>query len=352
MAKEKQTGSLVALKRMNIAAEEEGVPATTIREICLLKELHHDNVVRLFDVMFQSPKLTLVFEYCEYDLKKYIDAKPLKKLDIETEVKPFMRQLLAGLAYIHQKSVVHRDMKPQNLLLTANRELKIADFGLARVEGIPVKKYTHEAVTLWYRSPDVILGSANYGLAVDMWAVGCIFSEMITGNPLFNGHTDQEQLQKITRMFGPPTKENWPSLHVYPNSKTLMGPETIRNEPAALSDFIRTTELSNLGPDGVDLLKRLMLYEPSKRISAADALEHPFLHTVNDGGAEARSLLSMTNQLTAALSQLSLDSAAGNTIHPADRTNSDAHLGGDFGGSGSIRTPQPPSNPRPQHDGR
>ena len=213
MAKEKQSGSLVALKRMNPAAEEEGVPATTIREICLLKELHHENIVRLYDVMFQSPKLTLVFEYCEYDLKKYIDSKPAKKLDIETEVKPFLKQMLAGLHYMHSKSVVHRDMKPQNLLLSSNKELKLADYGLARVEGIPVKKYTHEAVTLWYRPPDVILGSANYGLAVDLWSVGCIFAEMITGNPLFNGHTDQEQLQKILRMLGPPTRENWPTLN-------------------------------------------------------------------------------------------------------------------------------------------
>lgn len=350
MAKEKQSGSLVALKRMNPAAEEEGVPATTIREICLLKELHHDNIVRLYDVMFQAPKLTLVFEYCEYDLKKYMDSKPTKKLELESEVKPFLKQMLAGLHYMHLKQVVHRDMKPQNLLLSANKELKLADYGLSRVEGIPVKKYTHEAVTLWYRSPDVILCSVNYGLAVDLWSVGCIFAEMLTGVPLFNGHTDQEQLQKILRMFGPPTKENWPSFQSYPSTKTLLPPESIRSEPPMFQDYVRTTELSTLNSDGIDLLRRMLIYEPSKRITAADALNHPFLRDIDDD-PRAKSLKSMTHQVNQALAQL--------TASPGGLTQS----GGDSALNGSIasgrkpsvsvqeptRTPVPPSSNPPAH---
>ena len=351
MAKEKQTGSLVALKRMNPAAEEEGVPATTIREICLLKELHHENIVRLYDVMFQSPKLTLVFEYCEYDLKKYIDSKPAKKLDIETEVKPFLKQMLAGLHYMHSKSVVHRDMKPQNLLLSSNKELKLADYGLARVEGIPVKKYTHEAVTLWYRPPDVILGSANYGLAVDLWSVGCIFAEMITGNPLFNGHTDQEQLQKILRMLGPPTRENWPTLNSYPSTKSLLPPESIRNDVAMLGDYIRTTELSQLTPDGLDLLKRMLAYEPSRRITALEALNHPFLQNVEDDPA-AKSMSSMAHQLNQALAQLAIGGSSNPIETSVDVRRSSSVSVNDGGGSGftgSTRTPVPPSSNPPAH---
>jgi cyclin-dependent kinase len=355
MAKEKQSGSLVALKRMNPAAEEEGVPATTIREICLLKELHHDNIVRLYDVMFQSPKLTLVFEYCEYDLKKYMDTRPSKKLELDSEVKPFLKQMLAGLQYMHAKQVVHRDLKPQNLLLTTNKELKLADYGLSRVEGIPVKKYTHEAVTLWYRSPDVILGSANYGLAVDIWSVGCIFAEMLTGAPLFNGHTDQEQLQKILRMLGAPTRENWPSLQTYPSTKALLPPESIRGEPPMFSDFVKTTELIQLSPEGLDLLRRMLLYEPSKRITALDALNHPFLQHIDDDPG-AKSLKSMTNQLNQALAQLTVTSPNGLTPSGGDSALDVAigrrqSLGQPSGheATATTRTPVPPSSNPPAH---
>lgn len=276
-AQARDTGGIFALKRMTLPGDEEGVPATTIREICLLKELRHRNIVCLYDVLFQAPKMTLVFEYCTCDLKKYMQDR--QELSSDT-IRRFMSQLLIGLEYMHSKGVVHRDLKPQNLLIGSGNEIKIADFGLARVEGIPVKKYSHEAVTLWYRSPDVILGSTNYGLAVDMWSVGCIMAEITTGVPLFNGRTDPEQLGRIFGTLGSPTRDNWPSLSAYPLSRTTLQevPDRERYGPDSWDNYLARTPvlMQKLGKDGVLLLKNLLEYEPKRRISASAALQHPY----------------------------------------------------------------------------
>lgn len=348
MAREKQTGAVVALKRMNIAAEEEGVPATTIREICLLKELHHENVVRLYDVMFQAPKLTLVFEYCEYDLKKYMDTKPGKKLDL-ADVKSFMKQMLCGLQYMHSRSVVHRDLKPQNVLLSLNKDVKLADFGLARVEGIPVKKYSHEAVTLWYRPPDVICGSTNYGLAVDMWSMGCIFAEMVTGLPLFNGHTDAEQLLKIFKLFGTPSRDDWPSMSTLPNIKVVMSDSRQaahfeQSYPSTFNEMVRNSDLKHLGEDGLDLLRRLLHLEPSRRINALDAFRHPFLDGVAD--AQSRAVETMAVQLQQVLDGIRLGNTP--TATSGASGGSASNRGLEYDNNGAPRAPQPPAQPRPQ----
>ena len=147
-AKDRISETIIALKRIRLEAEDEGIPSTAIREISLLKELRHPNIVRLYDVVHTERKLTLVFEYLDQDLKKYLDVCD-GGLDA-TIVKSFLYQLLTGVAYCHHHRVLHRDLKPQNLLINREGELKLADFGLARAFGIPVRSYTHEVVTLWY----------------------------------------------------------------------------------------------------------------------------------------------------------------------------------------------------------
>jgi len=145
---------------LSLEAEDEGIPSTAIREISLLNQLQHPNIVRLFDVVHTERKLTLVFEYLDQDLKKYLDVcdgglgTPI--------LKSFLFQLLTGVAYCHHHRVLHRDLKPPNLLINREGQLKLADFGLARAFGIPVRSYTHEVVTLWYRAPDVLMGSRKY----------------------------------------------------------------------------------------------------------------------------------------------------------------------------------------------
>jgi len=265
-AKDKKTGELLALKKIRLEAEEEGIPSTAIREISLLKQLQHPNIVRLYDVVHTEKKLTLVFEFLDQDLKKYLDACGDNGLEADT-VKSFLYQLLQGVAYCHQHRVLHRDLKPQNLLINMEGELKLADFGLARAFGIPVRNYTHEVVTLWYRAPDVLMGSRKYSTPVDIWSVGCIFAEMVNGRPLFPGSSESDQLMKIFKMLGTPNKKTWPAVGELPEYK-----DNFPVYPAQpLKKICR--RLDNVG---LELLSRMLQFDPAKRISAENAMKHPY----------------------------------------------------------------------------
>ncbi|NWT77048.1 CDK18 kinase, partial [Prunella himalayana] len=162
----KLTENLVALKEIRLE-HEEGAPCTAIREVSLLKNLKHANIVTLHDIIHTERSLTLVFEYLDNDLKQYLEN--CGNLMSVHNVKIFMFQLLRGLAYCHGRKILHRDLKPQNLLINERGELKLADFGLARAKSVPTKTYSNEVVTLWYRPPDVLLGSTEYSTPIDMW---------------------------------------------------------------------------------------------------------------------------------------------------------------------------------------
>ena len=268
-AKDQKGQEIYALKKIRLQAEEEGIPSTAIREISLLKELNHVNIVKLYEVLHSPKKLTLVFEYVEQDLKKIIDAANGKGLEMNL-VKSFLYQLLRGVDYIHKNKVLHRDLKPQNLLINKDNIMKIGDFGLARGYGIPVKNYTHEVVTLWYRPPDVLLGNKTYGTTVDMWSIGCIFAEMVTGKPLFPGNSETDQLKKIFLIMGTPTENYASSLTELP--EWGVGENNFEvNKKQNLKELLK-----NLDDEGIDLLQKFLQLEPDKRISAEEALKHPF----------------------------------------------------------------------------
>ncbi|KNC80954.1 CMGC/CDK protein kinase, partial [Sphaeroforma arctica JP610] len=260
-------GDVVALKRIRLDSEDEGVPCTAIREISLLKELRHPNIVRLYDVLHTDKKLTLVFEYCEQDLKKYLDGcggtvEPF-------QVKSFLYQLLKGVAFCHEHRVLHRDLKPQNLLINKFGKLKLADFGLARAFGIPVRSYSHEVVTLWYRAPDVLLGSRRYSTSIDIWSAGCIFAEMVQGGrPLFPGLAAPDQLLRIFKFLGTPTEEIWYGVTELP--------EWSKYEFPMYAAQPLSSAVNNLDMSGLDLLKSMLVYMPDFRISAEDALRHRY----------------------------------------------------------------------------
>ncbi|KAG1661035.1 Cyclin-dependent kinase 14 [Nymphon striatum] len=186
---------IVALKEIRLQ-QDEGTPFTAIREASLLRGLKHANIVTLHDIIHTKETLTFVFEYVHTDLSRYLE-KHHGGLHPKN-VKLFLYQLLRGLAYCHERRVLHRDLKPQNLLISEMGELKLADFGLARAKSVPSRTYSHEVVTLWYRPPDVLLGSTDYSTSLDMWGVGCIFIEMITGVATFPGVKDTiDQVDKI-----------------------------------------------------------------------------------------------------------------------------------------------------------
>ena len=176
-ARDIKTHEIVALKKIRLENEDEGIPSTAIREISLLKETNHPNIVRLKEVVHEDHKLTLVFDYLEYDLKKYMDHIG-SSLPTQT-VKSFLYQMLLGIVYCHSHRIIHRDLKPQNLLIDTSGCVKLADFGLARAFSIPIHTLTHEVVTLWYRAPEILLGQKEYSLPVDIWSIGCIFAEMV-----------------------------------------------------------------------------------------------------------------------------------------------------------------------------
>ncbi|BFZ60718.1 negative regulator of the PHO system [Saitoella coloradoensis] len=266
-----RTGELVALKEIHLDSEE-GTPSTAIREISLMKELKHDNIVSLYDVIHTENKLMLVFEFMERDLKKYMDVVGKNGQLPSQTIKSFMYQLLLGLAHCHENRVLHRDLKPQNLLINSSGALKLADFGLARAFGIPVNTFSNEVVTLWYRAPDVLLGSRNYSTSIDLWSCGCIMAEMYMGRPLFPGTTNEDQLLKIFRVMGTPTEQSWPGVSQLPEWNKD-GRKTWGNCPGVgdLSGIVTRCDAL-----GMDLMKRMLMLPPNQRIDAKSALRHPW----------------------------------------------------------------------------
>ncbi|KAM6403480.1 LOW QUALITY PROTEIN: cyclin-dependent kinase 3-like [Rhynochetos jubatus] len=275
----KHTKELVALKKIRVDLETEGVPSTAIREISLLKELKHPNIVRLLDVICSQKNICLVLEYLNEDLKKHMESQtggiP------SSLVKSYLFQLLQGVNFCHLHSIIHRDLKPQNLLINKAGTIKLADFGLARAFGTPLRTYTPEVVTLWYRAPEIMLGCKYYSTAVDMWSIGCIFAEMVMRKVLFPGDSEIGQLFCIFRTLGTPTEVTWPGVTQLPDYKREF-PQWKQKEMKEI--------VPNLSEAGRDLLVQLLQYDPNKRISAKAALNHQYFSSSPRSPAERRAL--------------------------------------------------------------
>ncbi|XP_059649733.1 cell division control protein 2 homolog 1-like [Cornus florida] len=267
--REHATNKTVAMKRIIFIDQDEGVPSSVIREISLLQELNHGNIIRLLEVINNWAGVDLIFEYLDLDLSKFIASYPEVVKDRQ-KIKGFLSQILCGVAYCHSHKILHRDLKPENLLIDGNNSaVKIADFGLARAFGVPLRNYTGKVATLAYKAPELLLG-ANYSTPVDMWSVGCIFAEMVTGQPLFQAQSEFNVLMEIFRMFGVPTEATWPgvtSLYVY-ITKMIAFPTIVTRNLA--------TEAAGVGAVGLDLLSKMLILDPSRRITASDALQHAY----------------------------------------------------------------------------
>ena len=261
----KETNELVALKKVRLENEDEGIPSTSIREISILKQLKHPNIVRLIDLIHGEKKLYLVFEFLDHDLKKFLDLNngPLPR----QLVKSYLYQICSAIKYCHSKRILHRDLKPQNLLIDKNGVIKLADFGLARAFGIPIKTLTHEILTLWYRAPEILLGQKEYSTPVDMWSIGLIFYEMAHRKPLFAGDSEIDQIFKIFQMYGTPTERTWPGITRLPDFKLTF--------PQFKAKGIEAYN-KNIDPIGLDLLGKMLQLDPCRRISAKAALNHPY----------------------------------------------------------------------------
>ena len=199
----------------------------------------------------------------DHDLKKYLDLNggPLSP----QLVKSYLYQICLAIKYCHSRRILHRDLKPQNLLIDKNGVIKLGDFGLARAFGIPIKTLTHEILTLWYRAPEILLGQKEYSTPVDMWSIGLIFYEMAHRKPLFAGDSEIDQIFKIFQMYGTPTERTWPGITKLPDFKLTF--------PQFKGKGIEAYN-KNIDPIGLDLLSKMLQLDPCKRISAKAALNH------------------------------------------------------------------------------
>lgn len=272
-ARDKKTGEIVALKKVKMEKEQEGFPLTALREINILLSFHHPSIVDVKEVVVGNSldSIFMAMEYMEHDLKGLMET--MKHPFTQSEVKCLMIQLLEGVRYLHSNWVLHRDLKTSNLLLNNQGELKICDFGLARQYGSPLKPYTHLVVTLWYRAPELLLGARQYSTAIDMWSLGCIMAELLSKEPLFNGKTEVEQLDKIFRTLGTPNETTWPGFSKLPGFRVNF----VKHQFNLLRKKFPATSFTGspvLSDSGFDLLSKLLAYDPQKRISAEEALDH------------------------------------------------------------------------------
>ncbi|KAF9387145.1 kinase subunit of RNA polymerase II carboxy-terminal domain kinase I, partial [Podila verticillata] len=265
-ARNKQTGEYVALKRIRMETEKDGFPITAMREIKLLQTLNHGHVVSLKELMVSKGAVYMVFEYMDHDLTGILGHPNLKFRP--EHVKCLMRQLLEGLKFLHHKGVLHRDIKGSNLLVNKLGELKLADFGLARLFQKKTKRdYTNRVITLWYRPPELLLGATAYGPAVDMWSAGCIMVELFTRKPIFQGHNEIMQLDNIWKTMGTPRKETWPDVEQLPWYELIKH----LNSESRTSKFREMFE-KYMSPAALDLAEALLSLDPKRRPTAAEAL--------------------------------------------------------------------------------
>lgn len=278
-ARDKKSGEIVALKKVKMEKEREGFPMTSLREINILLSFHHSSIVDVKEVVVGNSldSIFMVMEYMEHDLKGLMET--MKQPFSQAEVKCLMLQLLEGVKYLHDNWVLHRDLKTSNLLFNNRGELKICDFGLSRQYGSPLKPYTHLVVTLWYRAPELLLGAKEYSTAIDMWSLGCIMAELLAKEPLFNGKTEFDQLDKIFRILGTPNKGIWPGFTSLPGVKVNF----VNQRFNKLREKFPPTPFSGrptLSEKGFDLLNKLLTYDPEKRITAEEALNHEWFTEV------------------------------------------------------------------------
>ena len=325
-----QTGEF-AIKKFKPDKEGEqvtytGISQSAIREMALCSELNHANVIKLIEIILEDKCIFMVFEYAEHDLLQIIHhhtQQPRHPIPPAT-IKSIMFQLLNGCQYLHTNWVLHRDLKPANIMVTSAGEVKIGDLGLARLSYKPLHSFysgDKVVVTIWYRAPELLLGSKHYTAAIDMWAVGCIFAELLSLRPIFKGEEakmdskkvvpfQRNQMQKIVDIMGMPTKERWPLLtsmsdytHLnqlqhslsshhghhqhYQSQRQANGGShlekwyynTINQQTSSSGAAGGATSLQSLGAEGYQLLAGLLEYDPEKRLTAAAALQHPFFST-------------------------------------------------------------------------
>ncbi|VDM36461.1 unnamed protein product [Toxocara canis] len=245
------TGELVAVKKIRLEGENEGIPITALREMSCLQELRHPNIVKLEQVIMQENRLFLIFEFLDMDLREFLDSLP-ENYEMNTTSQSFLYQACQAICYCHQRRILHRDLKPQNLLVNSNGVIKLADFGLARAIRLPVRTYTHEIVTLWYRAPEILLGCDRYSTGVDIWSIGVLST---------------------------PNENNWEGVSQLPDYNSKF--------PLWQTNELASNLNAYMSHEAIELLQQMLMYDPSMRISAKQILVHPYFNDLDRTGLPA-----------------------------------------------------------------
>lgn len=268
------TNEIVALKRLKIDDRHraaEGFPITSLREICtLLETSQHPHIVNVREIVTAGDDISKVFmvmEFVEHEVKDLMER--MKQRFVQSEIKTLMMQLLSAVSHMHQRWIVHRDLKTSNLLINNRGMLKVADFGLARKFSDPLGPMTQMVVTLWYRAPELLMGETQYDKAIDMWSIGCIFAELVRHEPIFPGNSELDQINKLFSMLGTPNDTIWPGFSELPHVKRMR----FSQYPASKLNVGYRNLMTEAG---FDLLSRLLTFDPKQRISAEAALKHQY----------------------------------------------------------------------------
>jgi cyclin-dependent kinase 7 len=269
MAEQKGTGRIVAIKKIKSDRSEEGVNFTAVREIKLLRELKHEHIIELVDC-FTTPDLAvcLVYECAITDLEKILANKAIPISLADT--KRHLLSLLKAISVCHDRWILHRDLKPDNMLYMKDGTMKLADFGLARMYGTPKQRLSPQAITLWYKPPELLFGASEYSSSADMWSVGCIFAELLLRRPFLQGkNSDISQLDTIFTVFGTPNPTNWPDYETLPLvARGLQWDDTTA---------IPFDEIFTAAPkDAISLLRSILVLDPNMRFTASQSLSHPY----------------------------------------------------------------------------
>ena len=279
-ARDSHTGQLVAIKKIEKAFEHSTFTKRTLRELKILRLLRHENVIRVKNIQLPKSRddfdeIYVVSELLETDLSSIIKSPQILS---DEHCQFFIYQLLRGLKYMHSAQILHRDLKPRNLLVNSNCDLKICDFGLARAcineMKVTAPQMTDYVATRWYRAPEVLLSYKRYTSAMDMWSVGCIFAELLLRKPLLPGNDAKHQLELILTLLGTPSDED---IEAIPNPRARDKLRTYKHRAPKNFSHIFT----EANPQGLDLLKRMLVFNPEKRIKVEEALEHPYLSALH-----------------------------------------------------------------------
>ncbi|XP_046577547.1 LOW QUALITY PROTEIN: cyclin-dependent kinase-like 4 [Haliotis rubra] len=270
----RETGQLVAIKKFVESEDDPQIRKIALREVRMLKQLKHENLVSLLEVFRRKKKLHLVFEYVDDTLLGELERNPRGVKEKET--KKLVYQVIQAVKFCHQHNAIHRDVKPENILITRHGVVKLCDFGFARTVTGPGDEYTDYVATRWYRAPELLVGDTQYGPPVDVWAIGCVLAELMTGEALWPGRSDVDQLFLIRKSLGDLLPRH---LEIFNSNSFFKGmtiPEPTHMEPLE-------SKFKDQNPIAVHFLMCCLVMDPDKRHTCQQLLEHKYLDSTREG---------------------------------------------------------------------